>query len=273
MFDKITEQEVTNAYVQSAPDKLAGSAQENKRIFDRLPLLIIDKFNDFITAITGQSGASDIGAEAIKEGGATNVQGILGELAIEADALAKGKVDAQEGKGLSTNDLTNELKETYNTASERAEVLKDITAIETTVSTSDNKIPTSNAVKKAIDDKVSELGAGDMTKAVYDADGNGVVDDAEKLGGQLPGYYATKAEYIEATLLSSGWSENTYSLEAEYPSETYDVFIYPSKNCTIEQYTALVSAAIASDIEKNILTALGTVPEIDIPVIAKVVKK
>ena len=32
-------------------------------------------------------------------------------------------------------------------------------------------------------------GAGDMTKAVYDADGNGIVDDAEKLGGQLPSHY------------------------------------------------------------------------------------
>jgi hypothetical protein len=31
---------------------------------------------------------------------------------------------------------------------------------------------------------------GDMTKAVYDTDGDGVVDDSEKLGGQLPSYYA-----------------------------------------------------------------------------------
>ena len=199
MFDKITEQEVINAYVQSAPDKLTGSAQENKSIFDRLPLLIIGKFNALIDAFTK--------------------------------------------------------------------------TVETEITASNDKIPTSNAVKKAIDEKVVKVGAGDMAQAVYDADGNGVVDNAEKLGGQLPGYYATKAEYIEATLLSSGWSENTYSLEAEYPSETYDIFIYPSKDCTIEQYTAFGSAAIVSDIEANILTALGTAPSIDVPVIVKAVKK
>ena len=34
---------------------------------------------------------------------------------------------------------------------------------------------------------------GDMTKAVYDADGSGVVDDAEKLGGKPPQDYAAAA--------------------------------------------------------------------------------
>ena len=32
-------------------------------------------------------------------------------------------------------------------------------------------------------------GTGDMSKVVYDIDDNGVVDDSEKLGGQLPNYY------------------------------------------------------------------------------------
>ncbi|HWR22179.1 MAG TPA: BppU family phage baseplate upper protein [Feifaniaceae bacterium] len=36
-------------------------------------------------------------------------------------------------------------------------------------------------------------GSGDMLKATYDADNDGVVDDAEKLGGQLPAHYATAA--------------------------------------------------------------------------------
>ena len=33
-------------------------------------------------------------------------------------------------------------------------------------------------------------GAGDMKKSVYDTNADGVVDDSEKLGGQLPSYYA-----------------------------------------------------------------------------------
>ena len=35
---------------------------------------------------------------------------------------------------------------------------------------------------------------GAMDKSVYDANSDGVVDNAERLGGQLPEYYATKAE-------------------------------------------------------------------------------
>ncbi len=36
-------------------------------------------------------------------------------------------------------------------------------------------------------------GSGDMLKSTYDADNDGVVDDAEKLGGQAPSYFATAA--------------------------------------------------------------------------------
>lgn len=36
-------------------------------------------------------------------------------------------------------------------------------------------------------------GSGDMSCATYDTDGDGVVDDSERLGGQLPAYYATAA--------------------------------------------------------------------------------
>lgn len=41
----------------------------------------------------------------------------------------------------------------------------------------------------AIARTVTEIGAGDMQKAVYDTDGDGVVDNAAKLGGKLPGDY------------------------------------------------------------------------------------
>lgn len=39
---------------------------------------------------------------------------------------------------------------------------------------------------------ISALASGAMQKTVYDADGDGVVDNAEKLGNQAPAYYATK---------------------------------------------------------------------------------
>jgi|GEM_PF-746574 len=52
-------------------------------------------------------------------------------------------------------------------------------------------VPT-NAAYWALIAKAGE-GSGDMLKATYDADNDGVVDDAEKLGGQAPAYYAAAA--------------------------------------------------------------------------------
>lgn len=46
-----------------------------------------------------------------------------------------------------------------------------------------NSFYTKAEVNKAIDNKVIEVGAGDMTKSVYDTDGDGVVDNADKVNG------------------------------------------------------------------------------------------
>lgn len=48
-------------------------------------------------------------------------------------------------------------------------------------------------------DELSNFGAGDMMKSTYDTDNNGKVDDADKLGGQLPEYYATKNELFSGS--------------------------------------------------------------------------
>ena len=56
-----------------------------------------------------------------------------------------------------------------------------------------------------INDGADGSGAGDMVRATYDANENGIVDDAEKLGGQLPGYYAKASDVpsVPAWALSS----------------------------------------------------------------------
>lgn len=65
------------------------------------------------------------------------------------------------------------------------------------LTTDDATKPLSAAMGKSLKDSINkittdigDLGGGDMMKATYDANGDGVVDDAEKLGGQLPSYYA-----------------------------------------------------------------------------------
>jgi len=46
-------------------------------------------------------------------------------------------------------------------------------------------------------------GGGDMTKAVYDTDNSGIVDDAEMLGTQLPSYYLDRANHSGTQPISS----------------------------------------------------------------------
>lgn len=52
---------------------------------------------------------------------------------------------------------------------------------------------------KDITDNMGNMGYGDMMKATYDTNNNGKVDDADKLGGQLPEYYAKKSELFSGS--------------------------------------------------------------------------
>ena len=141
---KITDAEISRNNVKSAADKVDGSPQENKHIFDKLPELIILRLNGFVQAV----------AEKFLE------------------YYSKVEIDNKETAlnskiGFKANDEDVYKKtETY----------------------------TKDEVNKVIGDKIVAIGGGDMAQIVYDANMNGIVDDAEKLGGQLPEYYATKAE-------------------------------------------------------------------------------
>ena len=78
-----------------------------------------------------------------------------------------------------------------------------------------------------------------------------------------------------ATLSAGTWDETnkTYSFETQYPSSTYDVEIEPGQTCTEEQLSAWTRAKLVGSASSNILTAVGEVPAVDIPIIVKVVIK
>ena len=52
-----------------------------------------------------------------------------------------------------------------------------------------------------VNDGADGSGTGDMVRATYDANENGIVDDAEKLGGQLPEHYASVEDLAEKASL------------------------------------------------------------------------
>lgn len=73
------------------------------------------------------------------------------------------------------------------------------------------------------------------------------------------------------TLSTTGWVDNTYSLDADYPSDTYDILV-SSGAWSAEEYDAFVKAKIIANAQ-NILTALGEIPQIDVPLILKLTHK
>ena len=65
-------------------------------------------------------------------------------------------------------------------------------------------LPTNTSYWELVALKGSDgLGVGDMLKATYDSNGSGIVDNSEKLGGQLPSYYAQKSE-VDSKLNKDG---------------------------------------------------------------------
>lgn len=67
---KISAEKAAETGVQSQPDALTGSAEENKKVFDLLPLLIIERLNKLIESLQAANSAGQIGATEF-----TNVTG------------------------------------------------------------------------------------------------------------------------------------------------------------------------------------------------------
>lgn len=73
----ITDQNVQSTYVQSQPDRLTGTAQQNKAVFDAFPQLIRQRFNALLEALAGTGAAGEIPVGPIEGVTAENVQQAL----------------------------------------------------------------------------------------------------------------------------------------------------------------------------------------------------
>lgn len=104
----------------------------------------------------------------------------------QAKADVAGKVDKEAGKQLSSNDYTNEDKAKLaeiepganlyvHPATHPASMITGLPKVEQSTGTSVSDVMSQKAVSDALDAK----GNGDMKKSVYDANSNGIVDNAE----------------------------------------------------------------------------------------------
>jgi len=111
------------------------------------------------------------------------------------DIAGKGVVGQADTPLLSALEMQNKVEEVP-----RAVIIPHFNSLidsldqrDTAVDTALSDRYTKTETDKAIGDKLTEIGAGDMQKAVYDTDGDGGVDnaqtaaDARKLAGKTPG--------------------------------------------------------------------------------------
>ena len=156
------------AGITSLPDKVVGRASWLKQQFDaRTDNEVKDKHNALIDALGADDGAGSLGARPPAGDGVTElpagtphtVQGVLAALL----TLAAGFIARRDNPHGVTAAQTG--------AYSRAET------------------------DAAISQRVVEIGSGDMAKAVYDPDNDGLVDlaaDAVCLGGQPAAYYKSR---------------------------------------------------------------------------------
>ena len=90
---KITEATIAANGVQSRPDKLTGTAAQNKKVFDALVTAVVrEKFNALIDELTGTTAAAQLGITTIPGFSAGNVQTALEEIVQAMQDVTQGSV-------------------------------------------------------------------------------------------------------------------------------------------------------------------------------------
>lgn len=90
---KITEAAIAANGVQSQPDKLTGTAAQNKKVFDALVTAVVrEKFNALLDELTGTGAAEQLGITTIPGFSADNIQTALEQIVKAMQDVTQGSV-------------------------------------------------------------------------------------------------------------------------------------------------------------------------------------
>ena len=90
---KITDAAIAANGVQSRPDKLTGTAAQNKKVFDALVTAVVkERFNALIDELTGTTAAAQLGITTIPGFSAGNVQTALEQIVQAMQDVTQGSV-------------------------------------------------------------------------------------------------------------------------------------------------------------------------------------
>ena len=184
MYTKITDADLHDKGVIGLPDSPNLSTHDMQAKFDEIALaVIVPAVNRLIDELEAATSAGSLGAMDGED--ETTIQAIIDDL---KTAVSNLQTDSHTHTNKTQLDyITQTLLDNIDAV---ILMLTGITSVAGSVSDTPNAIPTC----RAIVNYVSMLGGGDMMKSVYDQDNDGVVDDSEKLGGELPSYYQTATD-------------------------------------------------------------------------------
>lgn len=175
MFSKITEADLNNKGVSGLPDTPNLSTSEMQAKFDELSKdVIVPKFNNLVEELSAQSASDNIGITPPEKFTGDTIKALIYEI-VEIVLSNQLKSHEHSNKGILDGITDQNLLDLDNLVT----LFSGISTVASVVSDSLSEIPNSHAIVEY----VTQLGSGDMQKAIYDKDNSGVVDDAEKLGG------------------------------------------------------------------------------------------
>lgn len=174
-LQKITEEQIEQNQIASLPDRMTGTAAENKAAFDALVKVAIDAFNALVDTLAATGGAGEIGAEPFTGvGDAATVQEQL-------KAIQKNITDAAQGAipdgGVTTSKIADYAVNTLKLASAAVTAAKIAAGAVTTEKIEDAavtaaKLATNSVTETKIPDgsiKSAKLADGAVTDAKLSA--------------------------------------------------------------------------------------------------------
>ena len=171
-------------------------------------------------------------------------------------------------KSISTTDISN-----WNAKAETSDIPTKVSDLE-------------NDAEYITAEALSGLGGGDMLKATYDKDDNGVVDDAEKLGGVAASEYAKKSDVPTVPTNVSAFTNDAGYLTSEtdptVPSHVKSITTGDISNWNAKATTDYVDTKVAGIVDtapealntlNELAAALGDDPNFATTVMTEIGKK
>lgn len=155
------------------------------------------------------SNSDEVAFEVTGTGSEKTVSAMIRANSIGLDKLSLSVVSTLEGYMTSAKDSATAAKTSETNA--RTSELNAQEAANTAVTKAQEATTSATSASESADEaeywakqaQGSSRG-GDMLKSVYDVDGDGVVDDAAKLGGELPSAYAKASHNQAANTITAG---------------------------------------------------------------------